>query len=233
MKTLITIITVVGITIIFVACTPTKLSTTEIVLITDSTDTFLAKPKADEIQKLFDSNDNWSGRIFKQSFISDVSINQIKEVKIEAESNWHGNQFLRENKVKRFNQSVAEILKEAESTENGKNYSAVYYTLAQALNRLSQSKSNIRILIAYTDLLEHTPEMSFYDEKQFALLTTKPEEITRYFEKQASLQSLAGIEVYIVYQPDLQNDKRFRVVSEYYKHLLESKNATVHITANL
>ena len=61
-----------------------------------------------------------------------------------------------------------------------------------------------------------------------------PETIETIFEKKAVLPSLVGIEVYLIYQPTTaENDATYRVVSEFYKTLLESKGATVNISANL
>ena len=54
------------------------------------------------------------------------------------------------------------------------------------------------------------------------------------WEAQSKLPTLAGITVYLIYQPkDANDDAVYHVVSNFYKQLLESKGATVRIEANL
>ena len=82
--------------------------------------------------------------------------------------------------------------------------------------------------------MENTNSLSFYNNKDFKKLKTKPDEIQNYFETMQSINSLSGIEVYFIYQPtDIANDEQFRIISGFYKKMLESKGAKVTISANL
>jgi hypothetical protein len=110
----------------------------------------------------------------------------------------------------------------------------MYTPIARELELLSKSKSQRRILIVYSDLMENTESLSFYRKQDFEKLKTKPEQVQKYFEALAPINTLTGIEIYFIYQPtDTKSDERFRIISGFYKKFLESKGAEVNISANL
>jgi hypothetical protein len=234
MKTTLSIFTVIGMAIFFIACTHQPLTTTEVVILKDVTDKSLSQPNANEVLSLYGQEKASSGRIFRFSYISDVSYNKTLEAKLEAESEWSSNEFERKNKIKQFQNTVADMLTDSIKETPGKNYSSIYIPIANNLYILSQSKSTKRVLIVFSDLMENTANLSFYRQKDFSLLKSKPEQIQKQFESQATVSSLTGIEIYFVYQPsDPISDERFQAVSKFYKKLLEDKGAKVTISANL
>jgi hypothetical protein len=211
-----------------------KSTTTEIVLFHDVTEEYISKPDADEILSLFDlsAENKWNGFLFRYCTLSDVSYNRISETKIDPENMLLSNEIERDKKLKKFKAGVAEII--ATNDTIGKSHSSLYLPLARQLNKLSQSKSDKRIVIIYSDLMENDPSISFYDKKKFALFESDPDSLEKLFDELQPLQSLSGIEVYIVYRPsDVAKDAEFRVVSEFYKKMLEQKGAQVTISANL
>lgn len=234
MKTIILIL-LFSITITLTACITSQTSSTDAVLMIDITEKSLAGPKADEVVRLFNLKENkWNGADFKSVHISEVSITPTAHARIEESNQWLSNEFEREEEIKRFEKDVRDIITKSEQTDIGKSRSSVYLPLARELNLLSQSKSEKKILIIYSDLFENTESLSFYRKKDFALLETKPELIKKEFEKLAKLDSLSGIEVWFIYQPsDSKNDRNFQVASGFFKNLLESKKAKVNISANL
>jgi Uma2 family endonuclease len=73
-----------------------------------------------------------------------------------------------------------------------------------------------------------------YSKQELELLNTNLDSLKGIFEKRKALSSLQGIEVYFIYQPNnAVEDKDYRLVSDFYRSLLESKGAIVHISANL
>lgn len=209
--------------------------TTEVSVLRDITDKHISQPKAKEILPLFDlsAKNKWNGGIFRFQNISDVSFNQAKAVSIEPAQPWLSNEFTREKQLERFEDSISHIVVDAAKDSVGKEYSSIYYPLAAELNRISASATQKKILVLYSDLMQNDLSVSLYAQ-EFDLLKHNPDSLKAELEKQKPLLDLTGIEVYIIYQPDDQEqDQEFRIVSAFYTKLLEEKGATVSISANL
>ncbi len=220
------------------SCSETRIpTTTEIVVIHDITDSLVSKPNADEIIPLFGLDMNKSNAAdFRLVTISDVSYNKVESISLEpiTASKWLSSDFRRGKAIKEFEKKITGILMDATHDNTGKEYSSVYKPIATELNRLSKSKAENKILIVYSDLMEHEKEMSFYDKRELGLLKTQPEQIKKYFDLQLPLGCLDGITVYFLYQPtNAEKDNQYNTVSNFYKNLLQEKGATVIIAANL
>ncbi len=226
--------TIVTITIL-VSCTSVKPTTTEIVILRDITENSLAKPKAVELNGLFDLSTNPNNGIdFSFENITDVSYNPVNEAKISSQNEWFSNELEREKEIKDFNNKVIRIINNSENDTYGKRGSSIYIPLIQKLNTLSKSKADRRILIIYSDLMENTYDVSFYNKNTRKQLRMNPELIIKQLNVSQPIENLKGIEVYIVFQPiDQLRDSKFKVVSKIYKQLLEDNGATVNISANL
>ncbi len=216
--------------------TPTStLPTAEIAMLRDVTAKNFMQPNPDEIFPLFDLTSSPNhGAIFRFADISDVSYNQTKQVKITATGKWLSNEFDRQKEIDAFLKSAATICRESQNDTLGKDRSSVYLPVARELIRLSQSASQRRILIVYSDLMENGTAISFYHSKEMKRLQSNPETIKKNLEEMAALPRLDGIEVLFIYQPiTAQDDATYRVVSEFYKTMLQDKGARVTIEANL
>lgn len=234
MKRILTAIVFVTTIVLIVGCTAHSPEVTEVVVLRDITDSHLVQPKAEEILTLFNSKSKWNGRVFRYSDLTNVSYNQAKEVKLESQNEWLSNELDRDKGIKRFISSISEIIGSNVTNAKGKDNSSVYFPIAKALNRLSQSSSTVKILLIYSDLMENSEGMSFYDERKLNLVKTNPDEVKRYFNSQGDLKNLDGIKIYILFQPKgIKDDEQFKVVSGFYKKLLEGKGAQVEITASI
>jgi len=238
MKTTAIILSISAVVMLIVACVPkTKVpnTTTVIVAARDITDTALSKPIAEEITPLYDfEKSQWNGGKFRFVDISDVSYNRTQEASIEQATEWLSNEFERKKQVKVFNERIAQILADADSEKVGKDFSSVYVPLARELNLLSQNIAQRRIMLVYSDLMENTTNLSFYDTATFRLLTANPDVIRNIFEKELHLEDLKGIEIKILYKPaDPNKDRQFKVVSEFFRQLFESKGAKVYVGVNI
>lgn len=233
--TILIILLLLSAVIIIPACTANHATTTEVLVLRDITETHLAQPIAQDIQGLFVlESDKWNGAIFRFADITDVSYNRTHETHLDVENQWLGNEFERKEKVKKFYSAITQILTDAEKENTGKSHSAIYLPVASILNELAQSKSEKRFLLIYSDLMENENAFSFYRKKLMNLLKTNPDSVKKYFEAQLPLQNLNGIQVYLLYQPsDSEKDEQYKIVSGFYKKLLESKGAKVNIQANL
>jgi hypothetical protein len=235
MKTTLTILLLSTAVFITACMTTPRVTNTAVITLRDVTEPFLIQPKADEILRLygFDKSE-WNGGTFGYSEITQVSFNQTEQVKIETENEWLSNRFQRDQKVNQFQKGVKDILTNGEQTKVGRNNSSVYFTIATKLNELSQSKAENKYLLVYSDLMENEPGLSFYRKSSLSELNDNSDSLKVVLENQLKLQSLQGITIYLLYEPsDPMKDEQYKIVSKFYKDLLESKGARVEITPNI
>ena len=237
MKTTFTIIIVILsiTTYLFVNQPQSKQCTTEVVVLHDITEKNLAGPNADELTGLFNLSANaWNGSSFSFENITDVSYNPVNETRISAQNEWLSNELERTKEIKDFKNKVSQIIADSEKGNIGKRKSSIFVPFVQKLNQLSQSKSEKRVLIIYSDLMENTKDISFYHKKTMNLLKTNPDSILKQFEAIQPISNLQGIQVYFIFQPaNSESDFEYNTVSSFYKKLLEDKGAKVTIAANL
>lgn len=188
-----------------------------------------------EVNSFYDLEANkWNGGIFRYVPISDVSYNYTSEVSIKAGNEWTSNELKRKTEVKSFFDGISKIITDTSKVKAGKNNSSVYNSIARELNRLSQSHSQRKVIIINSDLIEHTNLLSFYKQKVIHALKANPDSIVNNLNAQVELQNLDGIKVYLIYQPlNMLDDQRYKIVSDFYKKMLENKGARVEISANL
>ena len=210
-------------------------NTTEVVVFSDITDKNMVQPQSEDILKLFDfDNNRWNGGIFRYSNISQVSLNQTEQTQIDAANQWLSNEFQREDEIKHFKKKVKNILDNASQVTHGKDNSSIYLPIANELNRLSKTKTEKKILLIYSDLMENTDNLSFYRKQDFSILKFNPNKTQVQLEKSVVISPLSGINVWFIYQPfNTKNDEDFQIVSQFYKKLLEDKGARVTVSANL
>ena len=238
MKTTLAIILIVAaiaIVAVYAANKQPQQTITEISVLGDITEKYFYKPKPEELLPVFGlDKDKWNGAKFRNSNISDVDFNQVMLVTLEPANKWLSNEFERDEAINHFNLEVEKNIAQTNEDTLGREHTSAYLPIARELNRLSQSKSNRKILIVYSDLMEHENALSFYRQSKLDSLQKYPGVLFENFEKQITLNDLNGIEVFLVYQPvNITDSERFRMVSGFYKNLLESKGATITIGANL
>lgn len=235
MKTIITIL-LISISIFIASCVANKPTTTEIVMFTDLTGVHLAEPDAKELIRLYDFEDNkWSGGIFRSSVITNVSFNQADQISIEPGNEWSSSFPLkRSENINQFQKSIEDIITKNRQSLIGKNNSSIYFPIVKELNRLSQSQSNRKYLLIFSDLMENDPKFSFYKPNKLKELRENPDSIKNALENEISLESLSGITIYLIYQPtDTAKDEQYKIVSKFFQQLFEGKGARVIITPNI
>jgi hypothetical protein len=234
MKTLFTIIFIIAVVILITTYTSQKSPTTEVDLLQDVTDRQIAKPDINEIISQYNFENKYNGGIFHLTKLTDVTYNQKTEAKIEPANEWLSNELERNKEISDFKDQVSQIITTADKDSSGRINSSLYLPIANALNELSTKKMQRRILLVYSDLMENTLDMSFYQKENFALLKTNPQKVQDHFEKLEHLNSLSGIEVFLIYQPaNNTSDQNYQIVSDFYRKLLEDKGAKVTISANI
>lgn len=204
-------------------------------VIQDITDKHVSVPDSEKVVGFIQSlsGDKWSGIEFRYSHISDVSLNHVTAITLPAQNKWLSNELQRRKLVEEFYAEVGAALSHNTGSVE-KNNSSVYISIAQSLNALSSGSSTRKVLIVYSDLMENEKEFSFYDASVLALLSSDFNGVKSKLDAEMPLSTLSGIEVYLVYQPlDVDADKQYRIVSGFYKKLLEEKGVVVHIVSNI
>jgi hypothetical protein len=209
---------------------------TELTIALDRTGSYsLSSPDKQTLKETFAlRQDVWKGYRFRLMSFSDVSLNHTYEHKIEPECEYLGNVYKRKKKIAQFTSGLDASLEKLIAEPVERPSSSLYVPLARELNRLAESKAQRKIVVVYSDLEEASPVLVFRTPKTFKLLKDSPDSVERILEKELPLSDLTGIEVYVVFQPSEVNDSEmFRVVSGFYKNMLEKKGAKVTIGANL
>ena len=237
MKTLLyIIITLIVISVSWVGLSKiSPVEKTDTSVINDLTDNFLSRPKPESIIHLYDfTNNKWMEGEFNYIELTDLNINSIQHASIGTKSLFLRNEFKRKDEIKSFITKIDTIIPSSSNITSGKDNSAIYNPVAKELNRLGKSTTTNKIMLIYSDMMENTDKISFYDSDVLHGLKSKPEKMRQFFESQVKLNDLKGIRIYIIYQPmNTQQDNAFNIVSNFYKQFFESKGATVEITANL
>jgi midasin (ATPase involved in ribosome maturation) len=109
----------------------------------------------------------------------------------------------------------------------------VYFSIAEKLNELSQHTADVKCLLVYSDLMENS-SLSFYRKGKLNELINDSDSLNNELDSQLKINSLNGITVYLLYQPaDSMQDEQFKIVSKFYRELLEQKGARVIIAPNI
>lgn len=207
------------------------------VLLIDITEPLRAWPQADELAALFDfGSGNRNGASLTVSELNDVSYNkQVAFVLPQGGNAFTTNRFGRTHEVEAFTQAITAYLDSlTRDTIIGRPKSSLYVPLAMHLNQLAQSNADDRYVIVYSDMMEHSTRLSFYDPATLALLARDPDSIAARLERMAPLVDLSGIRLAFIYQPtDSAADDTFRLVSGFFKSYFEAHGAAVTISANL
>lgn len=226
-----------GIALSLTSCESPKCKTTDISAMADVTEPLLIWPDAKELLSLYELEKNqMNGAAFRLLIINDVSQNRQLHLSLPAvESSLTMNRFERKEEIERFEKAfVDSIASLTKDTVVGRSNSSVYLPMVRELERLAQSSAERRVLIVYSDLMENTPSLTFYDKRTLALMRTDPDRLKTQLQAQSPLANLEGIEVHFIFQPkNALADETFRLVSGFYKSLLESKGAIVRTGANL
>lgn len=212
-----------------------KTKTIEISVLRDVTDSELVKPDINDLYTLYElDRDEWNGCKFRFSNLSDVRLNYTSEIELLPEQALFSNEIERGAKLDKFRTAIESTLSKAGEDSIGRTHSAVYEPIANELEQLSKSKSEKRILVVYSDLLENKPNFSVYRNQNPGREKPDADVVLREFKIRHSLPSLLGIVVYFIFQPaNEREDEAFHFMSAIYQKLLEEKGATVYIKANI
>lgn len=212
-----------------------KSITQQITLIPDLTEDYFSGFTISDFRKFscITSNPN-NGEYVRIVPITELGLNKSFEGEIKKEENLlMGNDFERTDAVDAYFEKIDSMFKYFDGDKKTRTESVIFKVLANELQKLSESKSEMRTLVVNTDFMEKS-FINFYDPEILKDIKRDPEKITGTLLSKYPLSNLTGIEIYFVYLPkDKWDSKRFEILSGFYKKLFESFGAQVHIVGGL
>lgn len=211
-------------------------TSTEYSLIRDLTDSTIVLPNEDEIITDLDIKTNiWNGINFNFFNVSDVSYTpHWRIVLVKGGKRIASSEFSRKREINTFKARLSALLDSAQSDIPGRTHSSIYIPIVEELTRMSNSNADRKVLVVYSDLMENTQDISFYNSRTFAELGSNPEKVKAKLLAEAKLPNLSGISIHFVHEPkNAKDDANFRRVSELFRQMFEAQGAEVTISANL
>ncbi len=213
-----------------------KRTSTDYSVIRDLTDSTTVMPDEDALVVDLGIDANiWNGIDFTFFNVSDVSYTPHRRISLTTGGDrLASSEFTRKREVTAFKAKLMALLDSARRDTAGREHSSIYLPMAGELTRLAASNADRKVLVVFSDLMENTPDLSFYNSRTFAQLLTDQETISNQLSFKANLPDLAGVEIHFIYEPkNAKDDATYRRTSSFFKTLFESKGAKVSISANL
>lgn len=213
-------------------------TSTSVTLLWDVTEDLLPKPHAKAVVPLYNiDNSPNDGASFTFRYTSEKSLNPETMFSLApAEAHTLVNMFERKAEIAAFTTAVTAFIDSVVAdTVPGRAQSSIYIPLAETLNKVAADHtSNRKVVLVYSDLKENSSVISFYDPNMRSLLSTDPKAIQERLLGTVALTDLHGIEVLLLYEPkNADDDRTYRMLSQFYKSLLEGYGARVTIAANV
>jgi len=145
----------------------------------------------------------------------------------ESEVGWLSNEDLQRRKRKKLLQQFTDTLKGNQLLESKR--SEIFRLVCEELTSLSK-KQGSRRLILFSDLKEHS-FFSIYQKKDMAKLLYDADAVKRQFLSKVNLpEDLSGIELHIIYNPNLEEDTVFTAMIGLYREILECRGVELFIS---
>jgi hypothetical protein len=176
---------------------------------------------------------------FRYREISDKQFSTVMDMELKDEAatsqqNTTSIPMHRERLLKQFADSIRKTLsKEVQSKASSTlPYSECFKAIIEELNELNKNTKKAKILLVFSDLAEHSPDIFNCFSPEYAVLpvTLTKDAITAFENTNLISKRYDDITVFIVYKPRTRHeDKRFALMSQAYKSILEKRGATVTI----
>jgi hypothetical protein len=167
--------------------------------------------------------------------VTDRVFNEVQELRIDGFNPDEENEINRIAAVEQFGHDLDAALHSQANTYGSLEASIIHRPLVAALRVLREdTTSGKRILVLYSDCLENTVDVSFYNDSVIAVLRNDPQRMVRHFLTQADPGDLTGITIVIIPTAvNYVNSERIDVATRFFASLLSDRGATVIIRGNL
>ncbi len=202
----------------------------------DTTDEYNSHLESEDLVSFVGlDKDRWKGVAVAIRRISSTRFERSKTYQIAQESEIFGHSLKRFSREKEFMVKLNQEISSLRLTREGSNHSVIFPVLAQTLNEASKFNGGEAAVILESDLVENGLWFSFFSEEGHHLLEGLPEttgDLVEIFSNEVDLDDLSGVKVFLIHVPnDLQEERRFILLSSFYKALLESHGAQVEISS--
>lgn len=165
--------------------------------------------------------DDLSGSAFMEESVKPASGNSAME-----------NPVKRKREVEQFyNELEGKIASRLANTEVDRKKSKIYIKLCKSLQRLIESKANIKEILIYSDLLENSELASFYREAQLQAAANNPEKFYNdHFSKSScALPELNGINVHFYVMRTGKTDIAVQKAEKFWVELFRARGAKIFV----
>lgn len=131
-----------------------------------------------------------------------------------------------------FKAKLKKFIEEKFGEVEGLPTSQVNQCLCRSLNRLSESHATRKVMVIYSDLMEHTLSMSFHGKNAPDIVGKDYDRVAQIFSESCSLKDLNGIEILVVFSPRKENQEEVLNAQNFWKKYLESQGATLEFKPN-
>ncbi|QKJ32470.1 hypothetical protein HQ865_22790 [Mucilaginibacter mali] len=211
---------------------PQTPASSDMTVVFDRTDSIRNCPDAQTLLSPFDlERDRFQGLHIVLTTASDVDVNGRTVIDLKPQNELTSNIVDREKDISRFATQIQQAL-DSIRREPPCGHSIVYRAVAREANALASSSSTNKYLLVYSDLLEANGEVSFYRAGQLREIRRHPDTVSQLLESGLPLQPLAGMQVFLLYEPrSFADNGAFMPVAAMYRRMLERHGATVHVAA--
>jgi hypothetical protein len=202
----------------------------------DFTDSVKAIPAADAVIADIGIDKNiWYSVNFNLRKFTDVSYTPYAQVSLaKAPPRLEASKFTRQRDVTAFTTKLTAVIDSAREDTSGKPNSSIYLPMVEELTRLSNVTADRKVLVIFSDLMENSPDLSFYSPRMLTLIRTNPDKVKAMLFAKAKLPNLKGIEIKLIYEPkNAKEDVVFQTVSQFFSSMFTEAGAMVTISASL
>ena len=219
-----------------------KGDTTDISVVGDRTDALKEEPST-SVQPLYslyrmDDDHLYNGCRLRFRDVSDVSISDIQTLHVGAVSPLLANSNERIAEFRSFQEGVrATFDKARKNYSRSEDRSMVYSVVIDEANNLSRSDAKNRYLIIFSDMLDHSSDyLDIYQPLVADMMARHPDQVIQGMEAKVKIESLKGIRVIIVFQPndhDYRTERLFLIAKNFYVKLLTKHGAEVVVVPRI
>ncbi|HAV54307.1 MAG TPA: hypothetical protein DCX41_05160 [Aequorivita sp.] len=220
---------------ILCGCTTPESRTEVYSILYDITDPLLVAPDVGELAQVMDIADPDKTIIIRYANLTDVDYNKVRElVRPQRQTGLLANEVSEKKKQRQFEKEIGILFGERDSLEPA-SHSSVFLPIVRELQYLaSLPREHTKQVIIYSNLMENSDLISFYQPQGIYLLDNHPEILLeRYMEKTKGLPPISKIHVQVIFIPrDQSENARFRKIAGLYQKVFDQINIPIVFSAN-
>jgi len=177
------------------------------------------------VQHLLHTSDQKQGVMFRLYGISDVRYNQVYTETLPATSELELNNFERVKERNDFYRKINQDIQHMKQDMHERKQSYVFFQIAQAINDLAQSPtSSPKVLAIASDLGQHEPLFSVFNNKDMGLLKKQPEKLMEKLDATYPLHNNIGnIHLFFVHRTNTKTDQTYHLMVNFLTTYLHQK----------